>query len=356
MGLPHRFGLDLKLMKVRILTFLALTFGVSSFLAVYVRAEDDPKPFAILHYQQTRPSPTGCDTKWKTTSRPPELVWMDDEHLAAANIYFCTHWPSGTRIRTHPLQITVFDASGDAKSRYMHGEYRLQRGPRGILLVNDSGQIDLVDVDLNTRQTLKCAIEKAACRLYDAPSEGMGSDFALCSATKTEEQCALYSGFPSMKVSEERWEKVAGEPFSISPYQRDGYSTSGLKGNLWVVGPSEVWYFDAKGNLLSRGSSGEVNTVSPGKWLPKEADFCSGGLSFDAPKRFLAVCAGAYVYSDGDLDSIFGFGRIALFDVASRTILAHFKMPHSAKAALSPSGKIIAIAVGHQIQLYRVNG
>jgi hypothetical protein len=60
------------------------------------------------------------------------------------------------------------------------------------------------------------------------------------------------------------------------------------------------------------------------------------------------------VYTDGDLDSIFGFSRIAVFDVETRHMLLRIDGPAYTTALMSPSGKTVAVAHGNTIRLYKV--
>jgi hypothetical protein len=67
------------------------------------------------------------------------------------------------------------------------------------------------------------------------------------------------------------------------------------------------------------------------------------------------TCIGTHFYTDGELDFIFGYSRIALFDVPSRRILARIDGRAYTWAALSPDGNLVAVLHGEKINFYRVN-
>lgn len=119
----------------------------------------------------------------------------------------------------------------------------------------------------------------------------------------------------------------------------------------WKVTESDSWYFDPHGILTSLKSGAPVTQE---RWTP-EGCYCTGELSVSKPRRFLATCIGTHFYTDGDLDSIFGYSRIALFDVDSRRMVWHINGPPYISTALSPSGKQIAIEHLGEVSLYRVD-
>ncbi len=122
----------------------------------------------------------------------------------------------------------------------------------------------------------------------------------------------------------------------------------------WKVSHTELWYFDDNGLLTSLNSENSGRPVSTEQWRPKES-ICVGELSVLGPRRFLAACVGAHFCTDQDLDGVFGYSRIALFDVESRHILARIDGPAYTSAALSPLGKQISVLHGSKIHLYHVN-
>jgi hypothetical protein len=73
------------------------------------------------------------------------------------------------------------------------------------------------------------------------------------------------------------------------------------------------------------------------------------------PRRFLATCIGAHVFTDGDLDRIFGYSRIAPFDFASLRILARIDGRAYTCAARSPEDKLVAVLHDGKVSFYRVN-
>ena len=194
--------------------------------------------------------------------------------------------------------------------------------------------------DLRTPQTIQCPNNKR-CRIFPSPPGWTESDFAICS-----EQCDMYKGMPAVHVST--------QPGSVSvangAVQKDPYPNVAISENLptspssptaWRVSDSDVWYFDVHGGLTRSSASGSTTPVSAEQWTPKSSN-CTGEVSASMPKRFLATCVGAHFYTDGDLDAIFGYSRIALFDVTRRQLLVRIDGPAYTSAALSPNGRRIA--------------
>jgi len=54
-------------------------------------------------------------------------------------------------------------------------------------------------------------------------------------------------------------------------------------------------------------------------------------------------------------DAIFGFSRVVLFDVSTKTVIKRIDGPAYVSAALSPSGKRVAILKGGKVRLYEVD-
>lgn len=256
---------------------------------------------------------------------------------------------SGQSDQKFRTMLAVFDTSGRVRSILR------SRGPDvprilvltsgRAVLSNNGTQVSLVDWSLRVDQILECPPGTKACAIFVSPATTSGSDFALCSNVAPAEICDFYRGNPALRISEDRFSlrAIAANPYDQPP---------ALRG--WRVGQSETWYFDDHGRLAARDSKGGGRLVSSEHWTPDYSD-CTGELSAHAPHRFLAVCLGAHFYTDGALDNLFGYSRIALFDVASQSILAHINGPAYTWAALSPSGKLIAVLHGDRIRLYRVD-
>jgi len=282
------------------------------------------------------------------------MIWTDEDHLVVWLIYFCSSNHSKDR-----TELAVFDTTGGVRSIWSDFRFGFLPGPSGTLLIGDGSQADLLDKELRTKQSLKCPVENTACSIFTPLSHPSNSDFALCSYTASEENCAFYRGFPSEKVSERKLDKPPSNSITPNdPYEEPAFSTTGLapphKRRAWRVGPSELWYFDDHQRLARMGSKGPMGPVSAEKWTPEYSN-CTGDLSASELRRFLATCVGAHIYTDGELDALFGYSRIALFDVASRQIVARIDGPAYTSAVLSPSGKLIAVEHMSKIRLYRAN-
>jgi hypothetical protein len=127
--------------------------------------------------------------------------------------------------------------------------------------------------------------------------------------------------------------------------------------NAWCLDGRVLWYFDQHGTLTTIDANHVSTPVLSKQWVPKDSN-CTGEVSTDKPQRFLASCVGAHFFSDGELDAIFGYSRIALFDVASKRILLRIDGPAFTSATVSPDGrKIATIHRGRKItlRLYDVN-
>jgi hypothetical protein len=97
---------------------------------------------------------------------------------------------------------------------------------------------------------------------------------------------------------------------------------------------------------------GNSSLVNPTNFVGDNGGNCNGQLSEAQPRRFLATCVGTHWYSDGMLDNIFGFSRSVLFDVTTKSIIGRFDGSAFISAALSPSGRKIAILKGQKVRLY----
>ena len=212
--------------------------------------------------------------------------------------------------------------------------------------------------DTGVHQTIQCPT-RVACDLY-APSANLpDSDFAICSENKPTETCDFYKGNPA-KLLQGRTTVVPMFKgiFPVSPYQNvripEQTQSYPFPQTAWPGSGSDLWYFDPQGVLTILKADRSTAPVTALPWTPKDSA-CTGELSSADPRRFLAICIGAHFYSDGDLDAIFGYSRIALFDVGSRDFLMRLDGPAYTSAFLSPSGKLIATVHLGRLRLYRVD-
>jgi hypothetical protein len=136
---------------------------------------------------------------------------------------------------------------------------------------------------------------------------------------------------------------------SASPLREDPFTHTA--NDTWQVSQSEKWLF--KGGHLTRVSTdGNISLVDPTNFIGDNGGSCAGQLSEDSPRRFLATCVGTHWYSDGMFDNIFGFSRTLLFDVTTKAIIRRIDATAFISAALSPSGRKIAILKGEKVRLY----
>jgi hypothetical protein len=309
------------------------------------------KPFRVIRLSGAELDQATCDTKWSQPWR--SMLWMDDDHLVVSEFFSCRH-PRSTTDKA-ALALTVFDTNGHHISSISEFDSRANAGPLAgpsgtILVLRDRNAVAL-DNQLRPVQTLPCPDVDATCSIYAPLSKSAGSDFAICSSGKLSHECTFYRGLPSEPLSGANVETTALHA-PANPY-RQGLPQAVRGEHLFEVGPSDFWYFNGPGGLMRLDSHGDTTPVASGKWASKPYN-CEGSVSRTPPLRFLAVCWGAHVYTDGDLDALFGFSRIALFDVPSRKIIAQINGRPGTKVALSPSGQIFAVQHKDQIRFYRV--
>lgn len=326
-------------------------------LALSLPAWSAEKPKLLKVLRQTTEPEGKCETGWKR-AWGSGLFWIDEEHIAASQTYSCTT-PHSTRSE-YSTELTILDtnASGPARSRRVGSVSGIQPGPSGSLLVAEGDVVSVLDNDLQVEQTLPCPVQNARCTIYRSNSATSDSDFAICSNAKTKTDCVFYRGLPCQEVSESKIEKPPSRKFvSPDPYQEmaiSGMSVPPHQGGVWKVTPSELWYFDAVGTPFAIDSNSVTTRISRENLL-RDGGGCRGELSGSEPRRFLAICGGVSFYTDGALDSLFAYTRVALFDVATRKLLARFSGGAKTAAALSRSGKLVAIAHKKEVRLYEVN-
>lgn len=251
----------------------------------------------------------------------------------------------------------AIDTNGHIRYIRRDDAFAVLRGTAGTVLVGHGNVIDLMDTELRTQQTITCSTEKAPCSLFTPPSSA-DSDFAVYSQTASFQNCNFYRGQPAARAPEQASSFPITNGVAHTPYKEvtlpDTIQTSTYNRAAWRVSKSETWYFDKRGELTSLNVDGATSPVSTEQWTPKESN-CTGDPSTSEPRRFLAICVGTHFYTDGELDAIFGYSRIALFDVASRRILTRIDGAAYTFAASSPSGKLIAVTHDKKVRLYRVD-
>ena len=337
----------------RLLTILALVLCLADCRAFAIR------PFRAIELSAFAPRASECDGSWAVF--PNSSIWIDNENIVVWLISTCVSQDPQKR---KSLSELVF-INSDGKTQVLQKadmSLRFSRGPTGTVLVGHGATVDLVKPNLQVEQSIECPDNKV-CAVFPSPS-GLGeSDFALCSIVGPAEHCDLYKGLPAARLSERGIDLPTSDGgIPKDPYpnvaQPVGSSTSPFSHNAWRIGENEVWYFDSHGMLTNSIAGLSPAPVSSEQWTPKDSN-CTGEVSALKPVRFLATCVGAHFYTDGDLDGIFGYSRIALFDVTSKQILARIDGPAYTSAALSPDGRKIAVIhrerVKIRLSLYRVD-
>jgi hypothetical protein len=331
-------------MKLRSLAFF---FGVCCFP---VFGAVKLKPFKIINLNAFDSDARECDVSWQATVH--QALWIDEGHLVAWLFNSCnSHERTNRKFSSRLLFI---ETNGNVRSFRRDDVFAISRGPTGMVFVGYGNEVDLVRLDMSTQQAFKCPNEKTPCQAFVPRLPSGDSDFALCSQAITIETCNFYQGLPAIPRPEETTSFEIKNGITRSPYKEATIPSpaSPYDQLAWTVSESQTWYFDDEGTLAILKSSGFKIPVSIEHWTPKGSS-CTGDLSVSEPRRFLATCVGTHFYTDGDFDAIFGYSRIALFDVASRRIIARIDGPAYIYAVLSPAGKIIAVNHGSSVRLYR---
>ncbi len=316
---------------------LSLSFNV-------LLAAQAPIPLKTVDLNKVKFQHARCSSKWQDGYS--HLIWVDDQHFA---VFLLSDECSDTV--ANPKQagkVAVFDSTGSVLAASHRDDFiSIFRGPRGTVAGLSWGKIELLDNQLRPIRTLDCPDGSHSCGITLAPSSAFDSEFALCSVKTAQRTCDFYRDWPAVRISSATTAE-AEDPYThlvVGGYT--GYNAQ------WRVGPDETWAF-SDGVLKSSHTDGTSSPVSPEDFVGKNGGSCDGELSSAEPRRFLAVCAGTHWYSDGMFDSIFGFSRIVVFDVPSGRIVSRIDGPAYTSAALSPSGKLIAVLRGSKVRLYRV--
>jgi len=268
------------------------------------------------------------------------IQWLDDSRLLAS-----TYWAhcdaNSTDRKKFETEAVLFDTSGTILATDHGNASMYARGPHGTVAQFQTGEINLLDAQMHVEQEIPCPKSSKRCGISIAQSPTIGSDFALCSFSgHSQQDCDFYAGSPAIRVSQ------AALPSGENPY-------TGPTRDFWEVSPEEKWFFD-NGRLASTKTDGSRSLVNSTNFIGSNGGACEGQLSEASPKRFLAVCVGTHWYSDGMFDSVFGFSRILLFDVSARSIVGRIDDSAFISAAISPSGRRIAILKNGKVRLYDV--
>jgi hypothetical protein len=335
-------------MNIRILVILFLAYALPALGAEKLKA------FASVDLDAIATDAGTCPVKWRTSTN--RLLWIDQSHLAVQRFQYCSS--QEPKSRKSSMEVVLIETNGHLDSIRRDEMFGPLRGPNGTLLIGHGSQVDLFGLDLRSRQSLRCPIAEKLCTVYVPTQFDTDSDFALCSQSANVENCSFYRGFPAEEIPQHALSIAITNGIPHTPYEKIPYpgtaKISPQDRSTWKVSSSETWYFDSNNVLTSLGSNGSTGPVVTEAWTP-EGSNCTGELSTSEPHRFLATCIGAHFYTDGDLDGIFGYSRIALFDVPSRRILARIDGRAYTWAALSPVGNLIAVLHGDRVNFYRVN-
>jgi hypothetical protein len=335
-------------MKLGILVVLILVGALPA------SGAEELKAFAAVRLETISDDAGSCQGKWRTSTN--RLIWIDESHLAVQRLQYCSS--QEPKNRKSSMEVVLLDTNGHLNSIRRMDMFGPLRGPSGTLLVGHGSQVDLLGLDLQPRQSIACPIAQQRCTVYVPATLNTDSDFSICSLSADIEECRFYRGFPAAEIPRPPVSIVMESGIPHTPYEEAPYPGIGKISpqdrSTWKVSSSETWYFDSQNILTSRESDGAMVPVVAEAWAPKGSN-CTGEISASEPRRFLATCIGAHVYTDGDLDGIFGYSRIAIFDVASRRILARINGRAYTWAALSPEGNLVAVLHDDKVSFYRVH-
>ena len=311
--------------------------------ALRLFAAEDAKPFATVDLNSATPNGAKCPFGWMIWLT--NSFWVDDGHVTVERV--CQNW---TQPAKHAEELFIIGTNQKVVSIKIDSKFAITRGHIGTLLVHREHDVEILDSSLQTVQTLSCPSQQERCHVFLPPSTSQ-TDFAICSMARTIGTCTFYAGRPATAI--ETVQLPGG--FEKRPYEEPTLprlSSGAITLNPISVG-RETWFFTQNDSLMAVLPDGTIGPVSNTHWVP-DGSYCHGEVSIAEPRRFLATCDGAYVYTDGDLDNLFGYSRIALFDVATRRIILHVSGRAYTSAALSPSGQLVAIAHGNKVRMYRI--
>ena len=161
--------------------------------------------------------------------------------------------------------------------------------------------------------------------------------------------CTFYAGRPATAIRTTQLDSYGTTPYGQLKLPEWVYGARGAA----AVTQNEIWFVDFEGSLMSVLPNGTVKPVLKRHLAPYNST-CDGEVSKAEYRRYLAKCSGVWVYTDGAWDNIFGYSRIAMVDVGSRRVKFRVEGRMDTRAALSPSGQLVAVAYGDKIQTYRI--
>jgi hypothetical protein len=303
-----------------------------------------PTPLKTIDLNKIKVQGQACESKWGGGFS--NVLWVDDQHLAVSRL--AASCSGGAAPLQPSAEVAVFDSAGSAQAAaHLDGIISVSRGPRGTIAALSWGKIELLDTQLRLKQRLDCPNGSSSCGITLAPSSAFDSEFALCSTVRAQQVCDFYRDWPAEKVPS----KTAATPTPENPYTHAANFGHGP----WQVGGGETWSIVNNWRLIRAGVGKSSSPVSAEDFAGMNGGNCHGELSTSEPRRFLVVCTGAHWYSDGMLDSIFGFSRVVLFDAPSGHQVMRIDGPAFTSAALSPSGKRVATLRGSKVRLYEVD-
>jgi hypothetical protein len=331
----------------RVFTFLVFVLCFADCIALAI------KPSRTIELSVFAPKATECDGS--RVLYPNSSVWINDQNLVVWLISTCgSHDPH----KRKSFSVLVF-INSDGKAQVLQRPetlLRISRGPAGTLLVGHGAIVDLIEPNLHVEQSIECP-DKNLCAVFPSPSGSDESDFALCSIVSSTEHCDLFKGLPAARLPERGMNFPAQErgipkdPYQVALTKAVSAWPDSPYARAWRVSENELWYFDRHGVLTNSIAGRSLAPVSSEQWTPKDSA-CTGEVSAFKPMRFLATCVGTHFYTDGDLDAIFGYSRIALFDVTSKQKLTSINGPVDATAALSPGGGRIAVIHRGRVKIW----
>jgi len=332
-------------MKVRVLTALLFIPLISAHSA------ENPTPFAIVNINSIDRGANPCNGKWKFVST--HLFWLDEARMVLSGDDYCDSRNREGR-RTKQRLITVSN-DGHIMGTWSDGWFTATKGPGDTILLSRAHSVDLMDRELQVEQSIQCPTNKRACEAF-TPDSPTDSDFAVCYNAAPVQTCSFYRGRPAAETKKTSFQ-LSSESVIESPYKNiPASSLIDPPSTAWKASQSELWFFSQDHVLMSTARNTAAGASAITGWKPPRDTGCGGNVSESEPHRFLAICTGSYFYTDGLLDSIFGYSRVELFDVNSRRALMRIDGPTDTDAALSPSGKIIAVVTsGGMLRLYRVD-
>ena len=317
---------------------LACAIAASCSILSTSSAAQSLKPSHVIDLTKVQVAGSAC--RVNLPSGFSGIQWVDDSRLLAS-----TYSAQCDAISTDPkkfeTQAVLFDIKGTILATDHSHASLYSRGPHGTVAQLQTGEINLLDAQMHPEQKIPCPNASKTCGISVAQSTTIGSDFALCSSSdQNQEDCDFYTGRPATRVRQSTF------PSGENPY-------TGLTRNVWQVSPEEKWSFD-NGRVASTKADGTRSLVDPTNLVGDNGGGCAGQLSEASPQRFLATCVGTHWYSDGMFDGLFGFSRTVLFDVSTKSVLGRVDGSAFISAALSPSGRKIAVLKSGKVRLYDV--